>query len=83
VPVWREREKEVQLKSLAGIYFDDECGVTEWNRDDCPVEFLENGHAKEKYDSDLISLDVHPASARLGRRSIYPSRGSIFREHRL
>ena len=83
VPVRREPEKEVHLKALGGIYFDDECGATEWNRDDCPVEFLENGHAKEEYDSSLISLDVHPASARLGRRSIHSSRGSVFREHRL
>jgi hypothetical protein len=82
VPVRREPGKEVHLKALGGIYFDDECGATEWSRDELSVEFLENGHAKEKYDSDLISLDVHSAAARLGWRSIYSSGSSVFREHR-
>jgi hypothetical protein len=82
VPVRREPEKEVHLKSLAGIYFDDECDATELNCDDCPVEFLGNGHDKEKYDSGLISLDVHPAAARLGWRSIYSIGSHAFREHR-
>jgi hypothetical protein len=82
VPVRREPEKDVHLKALGGIYFDDECCATD--RDDYHLEFLENeGHAKEKYNSGFIGLDVHPASARLGWHSIYPSRGHIFREHRL
>jgi hypothetical protein len=83
VPVRREPRKEVHLKVRGGIYFDDELCAMEWKRDDCHVEFLENGHAKEKYDSGLISLDVHPAAARLGWRSIYGSGGHIFPEHRL
>jgi hypothetical protein len=83
VPVRREPEKEVHLKVRGDIYFDDEFCAMEWNRDDCHVEFLENGHAEEKYDSGLISLDVHPASVRLGWRSSYSSGGSVFREHRL
>jgi hypothetical protein len=82
VPVRRGPEKEVHLKALGGIYFYDECCATD--RDDYHLEFLENeGHAKEKYDSGLVSLDVHPATARLGWRSIYSSRGHIFPEHQL
>ena len=83
VPVRREPGKEVHLKVRGGIYFDDELCAMEWKRDDCHVEFLENGHAKEKYDSGLISLDVHAGAARLGWRSIYSSGSSVFRQHRL
>jgi hypothetical protein len=81
VAVRRGPEKELQLKALGGIYFDDEYDTAEWNRDECVLEFLENGHAKEEYDSGLINLDV--AGPRLGGRSIDSSGSHIFREHRL
>ena len=82
VPVRRGQEKEVHLKALGGIYFEDECCAT--HPDDYHLEFLENeGHAEEKYDSGVIALDGRPADARLGWRSIYSSRGYGFRQRRL
>jgi hypothetical protein len=71
VPVRRELQKKEQINVLRGVYVDDDCRATEWIGGGFDREFLENeGHAKEDYDSGLITLDVRHASARLGRRSI-------------
>jgi hypothetical protein len=84
VPVRQKPGKHVQLKTLGGACFDDNRCATEYNRGDYYADFLENeGHAKEEHASDLIALDVRPASVHLGWRSIHPNRGNVFRERQL
>lgn len=83
VPVRRTPEKEVHLKALRGIYFDDDCRAAENHHSAGCVELLENeNHAKEKLSSGLIALDIR-SIAGVDSRSIHPKRGHIFREHRL
>jgi hypothetical protein len=83
VPVRRRPEKECHLKALGGIYFEDDACAAECPRGDYYQEFLENeGHAKKEYDSGLIALDVRHAPTHMDWRSIQPSRGNVFREHR-
>ena len=82
VPVHRAPEKEVHLKALRGIYFDDDCRAAS-DGSGCCVELLDKeNYAKQKSDSDLIALDIRPIAG-LGGRSILPGRGHIFREHGL
>jgi len=84
VPVRQETEKEEHLKVLRGIYSDDDCRTTEGDRHDYHLELLENEHhAKKKFTSGLMVLDVCPVSDHLGRRSIHPKRGYVFGEPRL
>jgi hypothetical protein len=83
VPIRRDPEKQSHLKALGGIYFDNDAGAAECNRDEDYLEFLENeGHAKKEYDSGLIALDVRTGPAYMGWRAIQPSRGNVFREQR-
>jgi|SRR5271166_2065343 len=83
VPVRREPEKEEHLTVLRGIYFADDCRATENNRAGCGFQLLENDHAKEKRSSGFIALDVGHVSDGLGRRSIDPRCGDLFRERQL
>ena len=82
VPVPRAPQKEVHLKALRGIYFDDDCRATESDRSACCLNVENENYAKQKSDSGLIALDIRPIAG-LGWRSIHPGRGHIFREHRL
>jgi hypothetical protein len=82
VPVHRERKKNEHLKVVRGIYSDDDCRATERDRTASCAELLENqDYANEDCSSGLIALDVRHVSKRLGRRSIHPRRGDVFREH--
>jgi hypothetical protein len=79
----RGPKKEVHLKALRGIYFGEDCRATESDRSAGCVELLENEtYAKEKSSSGFIALDVRPIAG-LGWRAIHPTRGNIFREHRI
>jgi hypothetical protein len=82
VPERRGQQKEVHLKALGGIYFDDECRATRSGRNACYWNVENQNYAKQKSDSGLIALDIRPIAG-LGRRSIHPGRGHIFRENRL
>jgi hypothetical protein len=77
------QKKEVHLKALCGIYFDEDCRASENDRSAGCGELLENEtYAKEKSSSGLIALDIRPIAG-LGWRAIHPGRGHILREHRL
>jgi hypothetical protein len=83
-PACQAPEKTQHLDVLRGIYFDETCSAAEIDRSAHYLDLLENdNYAKEECDSGLIALDVPPASARVGWRSIDPSRGFVFRERRL
>lgn len=79
VPVRRGLRKQMRLETPSGTYFEDNRRATEYNRGACCLELLENqGHVKEENTSDLVTLDLRPASFHLGWRAIHPSRGNVF-----
>jgi hypothetical protein len=83
VPAGRRPEKQRDLAVLRGLYADEDCYAPEVDRDYRP-ELLENeNYAKEECASGLIALDVRPASAKLGRRSIQRRYVYVVRERRL
>jgi hypothetical protein len=83
VPVRQAPKKEVHLKTLRGIYFDDDRRATENHCSAGCVELLEReNYAKEEFSSGLIALDVR-SFACVDSRSIRQNRGHIFREPRL
>lgn len=84
VPVRGEREGET-LEALSVRYVEDECRARDCDRSEYNLEFLENENendAKQECVSDLIALNVRPASASLGRRSIHKG-VCVLRERRL
>src|ERR1700730_11568292 len=83
VPVRPRPQKEVHLRVLRGIYFDDDCRVTENHTSAGCLELLEReNYANEEFSPGLIALDVR-SIAGVDSCSIHPRRGHIFREHRL
>jgi len=69
VPINRGRGQEILA---VGSHGDANCWEPEWNRSEDYLELLENeSHAKQECTSGLIALDVRPASAGMGWRSIH------------
>jgi hypothetical protein len=88
VPVRREARGQGPLGTILGArrsnYAEDDWREPECNRSEYCVELLENeNYAKEECSSGLIALDVRPASANLGWRSIRAGRPHVFHERRL
>jgi hypothetical protein len=82
VPVRRAPKKEVHLKALRGIYFDDDCPTENHRSADCGELLERENYAKEEFSSGLIALDVR-SIANFDSRSIYPRRDHIPRGHGL